>query len=69
MYLLQNSFYSLLEFLVTRIEGSLITRVNLDMIGKYIYGLWSVIFTKRVMLCFTWLTCVFGCVSIFIALY
>jgi hypothetical protein len=37
------------------------------MIWMYIDGLWTVIFTKRVMFCFTWLTCVF--VYVFIALY
>jgi hypothetical protein len=50
-------------------DGSLVTQVSLDMIWKYIDGLWTVIFTKRVMLCFTLLTCVFGVISIFIALY
>jgi hypothetical protein len=56
-------------FLVTTIDGSLVTCVSLDMIRKYTDGLWSVIFTKRAMLCFTWLSWVCGCLSIFIALY
>jgi hypothetical protein len=50
-------------------DGSFVTRVSLDMIRKYINGLWIVNFTQLVILCFTWLTCVFCGVSIFIALY
>jgi hypothetical protein len=38
------------------------------MIQKYTDGLRTVIFTKCMMLCCTWLTCVFGGLSIFIAL-
>jgi hypothetical protein len=57
-YLLQNYFYSIQEFLVTMIDGSLVTQVSLYMIWKYADGLRSVIFTEHVMLCFTWLTCV-----------
>jgi hypothetical protein len=68
-YLLQNCFHSLQELLVTMMGGSLVTRVSLDMIRKCIDGLWTVIFTKHVMICFTWLTCVFGDLSIFIFLY
>jgi hypothetical protein len=30
---------------------------------------WAVIFTKCMMLCFTWLTCVFTGLNIFTALY
>jgi hypothetical protein len=55
-YLLENCFYSLQGVLVTMIDDSLVTQVSLDMIRKYIDGPWSVIFTKCVMLCFTWLT-------------
>jgi hypothetical protein len=55
-YLLQNCFYSLQELMI---DGSLVTPVSFDMIRKCINGLRSVIFTKRVMLCFTWLTVVF----------
>jgi hypothetical protein len=35
------------------------------MIWKYIDCLWTVIFTQRVMLCFTWLTSVFCDLDIF----
>jgi hypothetical protein len=51
------------------IDGNVATRVSLDMIWMYVNGLWTVIFTKHVMLCFTWLNCVFGGLSIFIAFY
>jgi hypothetical protein len=44
-------------------DGILVARVSLDMTGKYVDGLWTVIFTKSVMLCFTWLICVFGGLS------
>jgi hypothetical protein len=64
-YLLQNCFYSLQKFLVTMVDDSLVIRVSFNIIRKYIDGLWSVIFTKCMVLCFTWLTCV----NIFIALY
>jgi hypothetical protein len=67
-YLFQNFFYTLQEFSVT-IGGSLVIRVSFDMIQKYIDCLWSVIFTKCVMLCFTWMTCIFSGLIIFIALY
>jgi hypothetical protein len=52
-------------------DDSFVTRVSLDMIHKYVYidGLWTVIITQRAMLCFTWLTCVFICLSVFVALY
>jgi hypothetical protein len=68
-HLLQNSFYSLQVFLVTMIDRNLVTQISFDMLQKYIDGLWTVIFTKHVMLCFTWLTCVFRCLCIFIASY
>jgi hypothetical protein len=69
-YLLQNCFYSLQGFfLATIIDGGLVIQVSFNMIRKYIDGLWTVIFTKRVMLCFTWLTYVFGGLNIFIVLY
>jgi hypothetical protein len=59
-YLLQNCFYSLQEFfLVTLIDGSLVIQVSFDMIREYIAGLWTVIFTKHMIFCFTWLACVF----------
>jgi hypothetical protein len=51
------------------IDGSSVIRVNFDKILKYIDGLWTVIFTKRVMLCFTWLTCAFGGLSMYLLLY
>jgi hypothetical protein len=52
------------------IDDSLVIQVSFGNIWKYIYidGLWTVIFTKRVMLCFTWLICAFGCLNIFIEL-
>jgi hypothetical protein len=69
-YLLQNCFYSLRDFfLVIMIDASLVIWVSFDMIRKYIGGLWTIIFTKRVILCFPWLTCVFGGLSIIIVLY
>jgi hypothetical protein len=51
------------------IDGRLASRVSRDMIWKYTDGLWTVVFTKHVMLCFAWLTCVFSGLSVFIALY
>jgi hypothetical protein len=68
-YLLQNCFYSLQEFLVTMIDSSWVIRVSFNMIQKYIDGLRTVIFTKHGMFGFTWLTCVFWWLSIFIASY
>jgi hypothetical protein len=38
------------------------------MIQKYLDGFWTVIFPKHAMLGFTWLTCVFGGLSIFTTL-
>jgi hypothetical protein len=37
------------------------------MMHKYIDCLWTVVLTKCVMICFAWLTCVFGGLVIFIA--
>jgi hypothetical protein len=42
------------------IDGSSVIRVSFDTIWKYIDGLCTVIFTKRVMICFIWLIYVFG---------
>jgi hypothetical protein len=67
-YYYKTVFILCKSFLVTMIDGSLVTRVSLDMIQKYIDGIWSVIFSKCVMLCFTWLTCVFWLFK-YIALY
>jgi hypothetical protein len=51
-------------------NGNLVIPVSFDMIQKCINGVRTAIFAKCVtMLCFTWLTCVFGSLSIFIALY
>jgi hypothetical protein len=55
--------------LVTMIDGSLVLPVSFDIIRKCIDGLCTVIFTERVIFCFTWLTCVFGGLNIFIVLY
>jgi hypothetical protein len=43
--------------------------IHLDMIRKYTDGLWSVTFSKCVMLYFTWLACVLGCLLYCIVLY
>jgi hypothetical protein len=51
------------------IDGSLVAQITFDMTQKHTDGLWIVIFTKRATLSFTWLTCVFGGLSIFVTLY
>jgi hypothetical protein len=70
MLFIANLFlFSTKVFLIAMKDGSLVTRVGLDMIWKYIDGLWTVFCSKCAMLCFTWLTCVFGGFSVIIVLF